>query len=129
MQPQSRMAIMALLTVALAGCATYPENVSYVSGERYYRANTLTFPTSITAIDGRATMLHNVPVPIEPGRHHIQLVTAPAAGLTIPETRELDLAVEPCKRYYIVAERDNRLLQAWRPVVDYVENVGGSHCR
>lgn len=129
MHRQLHLAIMALLTAALAGCATYPDNVSYIYGERYFRANARTFPTAITAIDGKSTMLHNVPVPIEPGQHLVQIVTAPAAGFPIPEMRELSLAVEPCKRYYIVAERDNRLLQDWRPVIDYVENVGGSHCR
>lgn len=129
MRRQPHIAITALLAAALAGCATYPENVSQLYGERYYRANTRTFPTSITAIDGQSTMLHSRPVPIVPGQHVIRLVTAPAAGFALPEERELNLNVEPCKRYYIVAERDNRLLQDWRPVVDYVENTRGGHCR
>jgi hypothetical protein len=123
------MLIMALFAAALAGCATYPENVSHLYGERYYQANPRSFATVITAIDGQPTMLHSVPVPIEPGPHLIRLVTAPAAGFTLPEARELKLDVEPCKRYYIVAERDNRLLQDWRPVIEHVEYAGGSHCR
>lgn len=129
MDHQTRTRVMALLTAALASCATYPESVSQLYGERYYRANTRTFATVITAIDGQSTMLHSRPVPIEPGQHVIRLVTAPAAGFALPQERELNLNVEPCKRYYIVAERDNRLLQDWRPMVDYVENAGGSHCR
>ena len=129
MDHQTRTRVMALLTAALAGCATYPENVSHLYGERYYRANSRTFPTVITAIDGQSTMVRAKPVPVEPGQHVIQLHTAPAAGFTLPETRELSLNVEPCKRYYIVAERENRLLQDWRPVIDYVENAGGRYCR
>ena len=121
--------IMALLAAALAGCATYPENVSFLYGERYYRANSHTFATVITAVDGQSTMLRSVQVPIEPGPHVVRLTTAPAAGFPIPEMRELNLNVEPCKRYYIVAERDNRLLQNWRPVIERVDDAGGSNCR
>lgn len=130
MRSQSLM-IMALLAAALAGCATYSDNASYLYGERYYRANIRTFPTTITAIDGSATIRRYGygQVPVEPGPHVIRLVTAPAAGFAIPEEREMNLNIEPCKRYYIVAERDNRLEQNWRPVIEYVENAGGSYCR
>jgi len=121
--------ILVLLAVALAGCATIPENASYLYGERYFWANIHTFPTVITAVDGRSTMPHSVPVPVDPGQHVIQLATVPAAGFRVSEARELQLNVEPCKRYYIVAERDNRLLQNWRPVIEHVEDAGGKNCR
>ena len=131
MRRHSRTMIMALLAAVLAGCATYSENASYLYGERYYRANIHTFPTNITAIDGQSTIRRYGygQVPIEPGPHVIRLVTAPVAGITIPEERELNMDVQPCKRYYIVAERDNRLEQNWRPVIEFVEDSGGSNCR
>jgi hypothetical protein len=122
------MMILALLAATLAGCATYSEQASYLYGERYYRANSHTFATNVTAVDGHSTILRSVPVPIEPGEHVIQLVTAPVAGFTIPEYRELNLNVEPCKRYYIVAERDNRLEQNWRPVIERVEHAPSPAC-
>jgi len=87
-----------------------------------------TFPTRIVTIDGESTMLRQTPVPIEPGKHVIRLSTAPVAGIAVPEYRELALQVEPCKRYYIVAQRDNRLLQDWRPVIDQVDPAGGKSC-
>jgi hypothetical protein len=125
------MMITALLAAAVAGCATYPENASYLYGERYYRANIRTYPTNITAVDGEPTMRRvgygYGYVPIEPGPHVIRLVTAPTAGLSVPQEREMNLNIEPCKLYYIVAERDNRLLQEWRPVVEYVGDAG--YCR
>lgn len=117
-----------LLAVLGAGCATDPANISYLYGEKYHRANTHTFATSITAIDGHSTMPRSEPILVEPGRHLIRLVTAPAAGFRFPEVRELDLVVEPCTRYYIVAERDNRLQQNWRPVIDHVEVADGKDC-
>ena len=121
--------IAALLAAALAGCSSYPENAGYLHGERIYRTNIHTYATVITAIDGQATMSRLVPVPVEPGERVIQLIAAPAAGFRFAEARELRLKVEPCKRYFVVAERDNSLQQNWRPVIDHVEDAGGRNCR
>ena len=118
-----------LSLLGVTGCAVYSDNVSYLHGERYYVATMNTFPTRIAYVDGRATLLRQNPVPVEPGKHVITLVTAPVAGFSIPEYRDLDLEVEPCKRYYIVAERDNRLLQDWRPVIESINPLGGTNCR
>jgi hypothetical protein len=125
------MIVMALLAAVLAGCATYSDKASYLNGERYYRARIHTFPTTITALDGQSTVrrFRYGQLPVEPGPHVIRLVTAPTAGFGIPEEREMNLNIEPCKRYWIVAERDNRLEQNWRPVIDYVDDAGGSGCR
>jgi hypothetical protein len=93
-----------------------------------FRATPHTFPTQITAIDGQSTFIGETPVRVEPGEHLISLVTPPTAGFRVAEQRDLKLVVEPCKRYYIVAERENRLLQAWTPKIEYVEPVGGRGC-
>lgn len=112
-----------------AGCATtYSDQVSYLYGDRIFRADIHTFPTQITAVDGRSTMIRESPVRVEPGEHLISLVTAPTAGFRVAEYREIKLLVEPCRRYYIVAERENRLLQAWKPKIEYVERTGGKGC-
>ena len=128
MQVHPRM-ISVLLAASLAGCAASPPNMSYLYGERFHRANIHTYATTIIAVDGRSTMTHTTPVLVEPGPRVIELATAPAAGFRISEARELHLNVEPCKRYYIVASRGNRLQQDWRPVIDYVETAGGRNCR
>lgn len=120
--------ITALLALALTGCATYPENASYLHGERLNRTNIHTYATVITAIDGRETLSRLVPVPVEPGERVIQLIAAPVAGFRFAETRELRLKVEPCKRYFIVAERDQSLQHNWRPVIERVEDAGGKNC-
>ena len=120
---------VSLLVLLGTGCATYPENVSYLYGERFHRANIHTFSTAITAVDGRTTMPRSEPIRVEPGRHVIELTTAPAAGFRFAGTRELLLNVEPCRRYYIVAERGNRLQQDWRPIIDHIEAAGGDKCR
>ena len=121
--------ITALLAAVLAGCSTYPENASYLYGERLYPTNIHTYPIVITAIDGQSTVSRLVPVPVEPGERIIQLLAAPVGGFRFPETRELRLKVEPCKRYFIVAERDHSLQHNWRPVMEHVEDAGGRNCR
>ena len=103
-----------------SGCATVPDNASYLYGDRYNRAKLHTYPTRVTHVDGRSTMFNENPVPVEPGMHVITLAAAPVRGFTQPESREIKLRVEPCKRYYLVAERDYPLQRSWRPVVDYV---------
>ena len=126
---RTALSAVSLLVLVGAGCATYPENVSYLYGERIHRANIHTFATAIVAVDGRTTMPRSEPVRVEPGRHVIELGTAPTAGFRFAGTRELLLDVEPCRRYYIVAERANRLQQDWRPIVDHTEPAGGENCR
>ena len=100
---------------------TVPENASYLHGNRYHVAKLYTYPTRVTHIDGRSTMLNENPVPIEPGMHVVTLEAAPVPGFRQPKSRDIKLLVEPCKRYYLVAERDHRLERDWRPVVDYVQ--------
>ena len=118
-----------LFCLPLVSCSTtYSDQVSFLDGDRFYRANIHTFPTRVTAVDGQSTFVRENPVRVEPGEHVVRLTTAPTAGFHAAEPRELKLTVEPCKRYYIVAERDNRLLQDWRPVVDYVAPSGGKAC-
>ena len=121
--------ITALLAAVLASCSTYPENASYLYGELLYPTNIHTYPIVITAIDGQSTVSRLVPVPVEPGERIIQLLAAPVGGFRFPETRELRLKVEPCKRYFIVAERDHSLQHNWRPVMEHVEDAGGRNCR
>ncbi|WP_137936903.1 hypothetical protein [Chitinivorax sp. B] len=105
-----------------SGCATYSNQVSFIHGERYHRAAMHTYLTHLVSIDGEAAMLNQNPVPIEPGHHVLKLVTAPAAGFRVPETRLLKLKVEPCKRYYIVARKTSSLAQDWTPQIDEVES-------
>lgn len=117
------------LALLAAGCVAFPENASYLYGDRYHVAKLNTFPTRVSAVDGQSAMLNQNPVPVEPGEHVITLVARPVAGFRLPETREIKITVEPCKYYYFVAERDNRLEQKWRPVIDYVGERGGPGCK
>ena len=121
--------LLCVFLLLAAGCATpYSDQVSYLYGNRTVRTNIHTFPTQITAVDGGSTLIGENPVRVEPGEHVISLVTAPAAGFRLPVHREMKLVVEPCRRYYIVAGRASRLLQDWKPVIEYVEPTGTRGC-
>ena len=103
-----------------SGCATVPQNASYLYGDRYHRAKLYTYPTRVTHVDGRSTMFNENPVPIDPGTHVITLSAAPVRGFEQPESRDIKLVIEPCKRYYLVAEREHPLQRNWQPIVDGV---------
>lgn len=120
--------VLAPLALPVAGCASLAENSSYFYGDRYHVAKLNTYPTRVIAVDGRSTMLNQNPVPVEPGERVVTLVTRPTTGFRLPEEREIRLMVEPCKYYYFVAERDNRLVQDWRPMIDHVGERGGAGC-
>jgi hypothetical protein len=127
LQMPIRWIVLPLALIA-AGCVALPDNASYLYGERYYLAKRNTYPTRVTAVDGWSTMPYQNPVRVEPGERLITLATPPAAGFRVSESREIQFTVEPCKYYYFVAERDNRLQQEWRPVIDYMEDRGGKGC-
>lgn len=118
-----------LFFLPLVSCSTaFTDQASYLDGNRFYRANIHTFPTRVAAVDGQQTFVRENPVRVEPGEHVIRVVTVPTAGFSTAAPRDLTLNIEPCRRYFIVAERDNRLIQDWRPVIEYVAPSGGRGC-
>ena len=130
----------ALAAVGLTSCQTAGPGMwgptwSEVSGGRYNVTDPNRFATSINLVDGRN------PGPrlgyggrtgysyykVEPGNHTIELQainTTPnwVSGINLQNTQ---LQIEPCKRYYLNAQFENRLLAGWKPVVDYVEPIAG----
>ena len=106
----------------LAGCASEP--FSYLESRRYFYTDVTSYNAQVISVDGKGYLQQ--PVRIEPGPHTIVLQAPPAAGLR-PESvqRALELNVEPCKRYYFAAVRNNPLQQEWEPKVDYVEPIAG----
>ena len=61
---------------------------------------------------------------VEPGEHVILVQAMPTPGAPW-ETASFKLEVKPCFTYYIVAVRENRILAAFTPRVDYAEPLGG----
>jgi len=116
----------------LSGCQTWGPTWSEVSGNRYNLTDYNRFGTGINLVDRnspgpRVGYGHYSYYKVEPGRHDIELVainTTPGWVTGINrETMVIDL--EPCKRYYLNAQFENRVLADWKPVVDYVEPIAG----
>lgn len=117
--------ILALgLALVLSGCQTWGPTWSEVSGAHYYNRATLNLrPAGIERIDGISAFA-SYPIKIEPGEHNV-LVQGPAPGWKGPNLAEFTFEAQPCKRYFINAQFQNRIEQKFEPVINYVEDVTG----
>jgi len=109
----------------LTGCQTWGPTWSELTGQRY----NVTIPNRRPAIIDRVNDQGAFPDPnlikVEPGEKRL-VVQGPAPGWAGgPPLHVMMLNVEPCKRYYINAQFENTITQAWTPVVDFVEPIGG----
>ena len=111
----------ALFAAVLGGCATQPLP-SELLGTRYFLTPIDTYPVSIVSVDGRSSTL--VPIRVDPGRHRIALRSTPG-GAGFSDRLVFELDVKPCTRYYIVAQRTNRLSAEFTPKIDYQEPLPG----
>ena len=116
----------------LAGCQSWGPTWSEVSGTRYNLTDFNRFATAINLVDSnnpgpRAGYAGYSYYKIEPGKHTIELSALNGTPNWVPgiNRENLVIDIEPCKRYYLNAQFENRLLAPWRPVVDYVEPIAG----
>lgn len=124
--PKNRFLLRLPLVVALGAlgaCAGLPQPFSQVDGHRYYRAPIDTYAVQIVSVDGRGTL--DSPVFIEPGLRKITVQGPPDGVHRFGEQRTIELNVAPCVRYYLVAQKANRLMSDYTVKVDYEEPIGG----
>jgi hypothetical protein len=93
-----------------------------ITGSRYSRAKMHRLPAIIKSIDGKH-YLDRV-VKIEPGERTIVIQSPNRKGFRGSD-QTLNLAIEPCKRYYINAQFESSVGTDWQAVVDYVEPIPG----
>jgi hypothetical protein len=121
--------MLALTALALAACATDPSDrfiageSSFVTGERYFRANMRTYPVTIMSVDGRDTTLKWVLV--QPGQRVLRLQGAPPPGWRWGPDEFYTLEVQPCTRYWIVAFKPNETDNHFTPRIDHQEPLAG----
>jgi hypothetical protein len=82
------------------------------------------FPPSISQVDGKSTRNTRRSDPIEPGKHRItvRFETARVTQSPAEVSRELDMDLEACTRYRVVAHRKGKSTD-WEPKV-YPEKIG-----
>lgn len=117
--------LLVLLTVCVSGCATYGPTWSEISGNRYNRTILDRAPALIANVDGTSyARSARYPIKVDPGPHDILLEGVSQQWADTP-LQKLSLTLEPCKRYYLNAQFENRVQPTWTPVVDYVEPIAG----
>lgn len=80
-------------------------------------------PVAINAVDGKSTRSTRYSDPISPGKHQIQLMFASDRLPSDKASRLVDLDIQPCVRYRVVAAYQSRTYPAnWEPKV-YVEPI------
>ena len=112
------------VALSLAGCATFGPTWSEISGDRYHRTILDRRPALVEKIDGYSAYAH-YPIKVEPGVHEIELQGPALNWPGGAPLRTITLTLEPCKRYYLNAQFDNRVQPTWTPVVDFVEPIAG----
>ncbi|HXD07015.1 MAG TPA: hypothetical protein VN680_13250 [Burkholderiaceae bacterium] len=118
-----KFALVASLAAAAAmlSCATGSYSYSQLYGYRYFRTPTQTFPLIILNVDGKATI--DRPVLVEPGPRLLRVQSTQGPGPAF--SKEVQMDIEPCTRYWLVAVKDTRLTKDFNVVVDYKEQIGG----
>jgi hypothetical protein len=113
----------ATFAAGLAACAGMPQPFSQLDGHRYYRVPIDTYAVQIVRVDGRDTL--DSPVFVDPGLRRITVQGPPDAVHRLGEERTVELNIAPCVRYYLVAQKANRLTPDFTVKVDYQEPIGG----
>lgn len=95
---------------------------SELSGARYSKVAKNTFHAIVKSVDGRHYT--DRVVKVEPGVHRI-VVQSPNRKGFHGSDEAMELAIEPCVRYYINAEFETSVGAAWKPVIAYKERIPG----
>jgi hypothetical protein len=118
-----------VVTVALCAAATvsaqpakWGPTWSELSGERYSKVAKNTFHAIVKSVDGRHYT--DKVVKVEPGVHRVVVQSPNRKGFKGSD-EAMELAIEPCVRYYINAEFETSVGAAWKPVIAYKERVAG----
>ena len=79
---------------------------------------------AISKIDGQSTRNPRRPDPVAPGKHSVDISFTSARAVVGDDLKTIEIDVEPCKRYRVVAQYTTPTSGKWEPVVQSVENIG-----
>lgn len=80
-------------------------------------------PAAITRIDGVSTRDPRKSDMLAPGKHKVTVRFDTGRAVVNDNARELDMKLEPCKRYRVVAVYTSKTSPEWQPKV-YPESIG-----
>lgn len=79
---------------------------------------------AITRIDGSSTRNPRRPDPVAPGKREVVVRFSSARTVVGDQDRTIEIDVQPCKRYRVVAQLENSVSGRWEPVVAAPEDIG-----
>ncbi|HEY6895028.1 MAG TPA: hypothetical protein VI258_12720 [Rhodanobacteraceae bacterium] len=120
-----RIKTIAIAAIGLraAACQAWGPTWSEVSGDRYTRVDPNRRPAILLRVGGESVAFTQ-PFKVTPGTYRVE-VQAPPHERFSGSAKAFTLQIEPCRRYYINAEFDNRIGPEWTPVIDHVESIAG----
>jgi hypothetical protein len=81
-------------------------------------------PVAISRIDGESPRNPRRPDPVAPGKRAVQVSFSSARAVVADDLQMIEIDVQPCKRYRIVAAYETAITGKWKPVVQTVEDIG-----
>ncbi len=122
-----RTLFLPICIAALTGCSSIP--LSFIQDRQVSERTALNrYPLEVLAIDGvyvpsdRGPNSHSQP--ISPGMHTVLFAAPPVAHDHFPVEKAYPMEIAPCTRYYVAADRENRLKRDWSLVVEYTSPEG-----
>jgi hypothetical protein len=119
-------AFVAVAVVAWLGTACADYQYSRIVGTRYHRVPIDTYPLQIVRVDERQAPLNpREPTLVEPGLHNVVVATYPSPTSRLGDEKTMQLQVEPCTQYYLVAVKSTRVSRDYEVRIDHQERVPG----
>jgi hypothetical protein len=124
-QTLAALAVFAGLLPGLAAAGPYDQPYGLIeSGDRSQTRNQER--VAIARIDGKSPRDPRRPEPLAPGKHLVEISFTSARTVVGDDLKTIEIDVEPCKRYRVVAQYHTSASGKWDPVVG-VEDIG--ECR
>ena len=78
---------------------------------------------AIARIDGKSPRDPRRPEPLAPGKHSVEISFSSARVVVGDDLKTIEIDVQPCRRYRVVAQYHTSASGKWDPVVDS-EDIG-----
>lgn len=79
---------------------------------------------ALSRIDGQSLKNPRRPDPVAPGKHTVDVSYTTARIAVGDQLQTIEIDVQPCKRYRVAAHYESPRSSTWKPVVQYVEDIG-----
>jgi hypothetical protein len=123
-----RYLIVSATALLLSGCQTWGPTWSEITGNRYSDMPSMTeSPVLINQLDG-TTPIYTARDPIKatPGKHQLVLQAVPPPSVMgSVYLEQIDVDLQPCKRYYINARFASPTSTSWKAFVEQEEVIPG----